>query len=532
MRKGKGILVIVSLFLMFSGCAKNGSLVVLHTNDHHGHPMAFYDYPCGDQGGLPARATFVESVRAENENVLVLDAGDLNTGRPESNFFKAEPDILAYNHIGYDALALGNHEFDVDEAGMQKQIAQADFPWLCANVKKEGQYIENVKPYIIKNYKGIKVAIFGLISSNTSKTGNPENIKGLVFENEIEVAKKLVPELREKADVVIALVHMGIYKLGAFKGKVRGSVALAEQVPGIDLVVDGHTHTKLSEPVMVLNIASGKKVPVVQAHHWGLHVGKGVFQITDGQVSDFKWNLEPINVQYRKKDKDGKKTYHYVGEKIEKDAELLAKLTVYKDKVDKVLDQVIGDATEVFSNKQTREKETALGDLVSDSQLWYMKKMGFSDVAFAFQNGGGIRATLGSGEIKKSTVYEVLPFDNSIVVVTLKGSDVLALFAQASGNIGHGSMPQVSQGVKFSIDKNAKKLIDLSINGKKVDPNKEYKVVTNSYLASGGDGYKVFKEKRLDFYDSSNMQRDAFIDYVIAKKGVVTPKTYNRIEIK
>ncbi len=174
--------------------------------------------------------------------------------------------------------------------------------------------------------------------------------------------------------------------------------------------------------------------------------------------------------------------------------------------------------------------ETALGDIVSDSQLWYMKKMGF-DVDFAFQNGGGIRATLGNGEIQKKTIYEVLPFDNSITLVSLKGSDVIALFDKAAGNVGKGAMAQVSDGVSFTIDTASKKVMNLTINGKPVDTEKIYKIALNSYLASGGDGYKVFKNK-VDFYDSSNMQRDAFIDYVISLGGKISPKTYGRITLK
>ena len=157
-------------------------ITILHTNDHHGHPVAFYDYPAAGQGGLPAQATLVKKIRAEVPNVMVLSAGDMNTGRPESNFFKAEPDIIGMNYIGYDAMAMGNHEFDPTQDEMQMQIAMSNFPWLCANVVKEnGDYVDNVEPYIIKEYDGFKIAVLGLMSKETAKTGSPENIKGLKF---------------------------------------------------------------------------------------------------------------------------------------------------------------------------------------------------------------------------------------------------------------------------------------------------------------------------------------------------------------
>jgi 5'-nucleotidase/UDP-sugar diphosphatase len=533
MRRFRFFASLFVVLLVLTGCAGisgytpsdvEHSLVVLHTNDHHGHPLAFFDYPSPGQGGLPARATLVKSIRAEAPNVLVLDAGDMNTGRPESNFFKARPDIEGYNHIRYDAMAVGNHEFDVDMAEMQAQIAAADFPWLCANAKIDGAYLPKVKPYIIKAYDGFKVAVLGLVTSRTALTGNPAHIKGIAFEDEVEVAAKLVPELKKKADIVIALVHMGIYDDAGM-----GSKRLAAEVPGLALVVDGHSHTPLEEPIMVTNKVTGKQVAIVQAKHWGLYLGRADLRFKSGEVTGLDWRAVPVNVKKRK-EVDGEKVHYFVDQEIAEDPELLALLKPYQDEVETLLSEVIGTAAGPFINDKTREEETALGDIVADSQLWYMRKMGF-DIDFAFQNGGGIRATLGAGEIQKKTVYEVLPFDNSICVVALKGSDVIALFDQTPATLGHGAMPQVSDGVSFTINQAAGKVENLRVGNQPVDPEKTYKIALNSYLAAGGDGYKVFK-KRTEFYDSSLMQRDAFIDYVVHKGGQIAPETYNRITIK
>ncbi len=533
MKKLRFLSSLLVIVFVVAGCAGlsdykpsavENSLVVLHTNDHHGHPLPFFDYPSPGQGGLPARATLVNDIRGEFPNVLVLDAGDLNTGRPESNFFKAQPDILGYNYIKYDALAVGNHEFDLNMDDMQTQIKASEFPWLCANAKRNGKYLKNVKPYIIKEYQGFRVAILGLVTARTAITGNPANIKGITFEDEVKVASALVPELKKKADIVIALVHMGIYDDAGM-----GSKRLAAQVPGLALVVDGHSHTKLEDPVMVVNTVTGNKVAIVQAKCWGLYVGKAVLKFKNGEVTGLDWSSVPVNVKRREK-KDGKKYYHFVDKEIKGDPALQAILKPYNDKVEAVLSEVIGSADGAFINDETRKQETALGDIVSDSQLWYMKKMGF-DIDFAFQNGGGIRATLGSGEIKKKTIYEVLPFDNSICVVSLKGSDVIALFDQTPKNIGHGSMPQVSEGVSFTINTASGKVENLLIGNRPVDPAKTYKIALNSYLAAGGDGYKVFK-KRSDFYDSSMMQRDAFIEYVSHLNRAISPQTHDRITIK
>ncbi|MBB6478633.1 bifunctional metallophosphatase/5'-nucleotidase [Spirochaeta isovalerica] len=507
---------IIAAVMMAVGCAsgpiapkdEEQHLVILNTNDHHGHPVAFYDYPADGMGGLPARATFVDEVRASNPNVLVVDAGDFNTGRPESNFFKAEADIIGYNMIGYDLLTMGNHEFDNDFATMQEQIAKSEFPWLCANVVNEdGSYIENVQPYIIKEYPTFKVAVLGLMTKETEQTGNPANVGGYKFLDGVEVAKELVPKLQKKADIVIAVVHMGIYD------ETEGSMRLAKEVPGIAMIVDGHTHTKTEEPVWVKNDVTGKDVAVVSSKHWGLFVGKTDLSFMNGEVTGLDFVLQPIN-----------------SETYEGRADIQAAMDSYVNKVDAVLSEVIGTATDVFPNDNTRKMETALGDIVTDSQKWFIENQGM-ECDFAFQNGGGIRATLADGEIQKQTVYEVLPFDNSIALIELKGSDVIALFDKAATNIGAGAMAQVSKEVKFVIDSASQTVAELKINGAPVDPGKVYKVALNSYLAAGGDGYGMLKNA-VSYYDTSLMQRDAFIDYVIHLGGTISPMTDGRITIK
>ncbi len=502
------------------------TITVMSTNDHHGHPVAFYDYPAAGQGGLPAQATLVKEVRAENDYVMVLSAGDFNTGRPESNFFKAEPDIIGMNYIRYDALGMGNHEFDPSAEDMQKQIADSNFPWLCANVvDANGDYIENVEPYIIKDYKNFKVAILGLMGTSTEDTGNPENIEGYVFRDEVEVANELVPMLKEQADIVIALVHVGLYD-----SEDKGSKRIARDVPGLALVVDGHTHTKVEEAVMVKNAQTGLDVPIVQAKHWGLYMTKSTISFMNGEVTGFDYELLPVNVKSRTKLDDGSSVYNFVGKGYEDDKELLKMLTPYVDKVDAVLNEVIGTATAPFFNGDTRKMETAIGDMVADSMLWYANSQNLN-ADFAFQNGGGIRTDIADGDIQKRTIYEVLPFDNSVAISTLMGSDVIELFALTPANVTHGAMPQVSKEVSFTIDVANNMVEDLLINGKPVDPNAEYRIATNSYLAAGGDGYKIFKNA-IEYYDTSLMQRDAFIDYVIDMGGTITPMIDGRMMVK
>ena len=172
--------------------------------------------------------------------------------------------------------------------------------------------------------------------------------------------------------------------------------------------------------------------------------------------------------------------------------------------------------------------QTALGDMVADSMEWYTQK---NDVDFAIQNGGGIRTDLPEGEIEKGTIYEVLPFDNSVMVLTMKGEDVQKLFDYiATIPRGEGAFPQVSDSVEFTINYNEKTCENIRINGEPIDPEATYKVATNSYMAAGGDGYSMFKNA-MNSYDTSMFQRDVFIEYVKHLGGTVSPDVDNRIEL-
>ena len=497
-------------------------LVVLYTNDTHGHPVKFQDGPVPDVGGLPARATLVRDIRSKNPNILVLDAGDLNTGGAESDFFKAEPDILGYNYIGYDAIVLGNHEFDNPIEVLKEQMAKARFPFLSANIRtKDGNYIGI--PYMIKQFAGFKVAVLGLTTKETETTGNPKNIKEILFEDEIEVAKKLVPELRKQADIVIALTHLGIYK-----GYDRGSKRLATEVSGIDLIVDGNTDTKLDAPIIINVPNSDHKTLIVEAWHWGLVLGRIDLWIRDRKVIDFKMELIPINLKKIVKKSDGTTGYHFIGKEIKEDEELLKLLQPYVDKVEAFLSERIGYAEKTFWNKEERKRETALGDLVADSLLWYMRKF---NPDFAFQNGGAIRAALPEGPIRKKTVFDVLPFDSTAVVLSLKGNDVQALFDYvATVQPGNGAFPQVSDGVSFTINRSTVRCENILIDGNPIDPDRTYKIVTNSYLGSGGDGYKVFL-KAVDRFDSSTFQRNILVEYIKHLGGNIKPEVKGRITV-
>ncbi|MGE5311244.1 MAG: bifunctional metallophosphatase/5'-nucleotidase [Nitrospirota bacterium] len=504
------------------GEAPRHHLVVLHTNDSHGHPVRFSYSGVPDVGGLPARATLVRKVRAENENVLVLDAGDFNTGRAESTFFKARPDLEGYNAVGYDALTLGNHEFDNPLETLKEQMNLANFPFLSANIKtREGGSL--ARPYVIKEFKGFRVAILGLTTKETERIGNPDHTKDLLIQDEVAVARRLVPKLRSMADLVIALVHLGIYDSPR-----RGSRRLASEVAGIDLIVDGHSHTRLDAPLMVKHGASDWTTTIVQAWQWGLVVGRVDLWFGGGRATDFAFEAIPVNLKTGEKGSDGSVKYTLMGEEIREDPVVVATLQGYVSRVDTLLSERVGRTAVALSSKDGRSQETALGDLVADATLWYTRHL---QVDFAFQNAGGIRTDLPRGEISRKAIYEVLPFDNTVVVLTLRGSDLEEVFHHI-GRLpeGAGGFPQVSDGVSFTINRVTGRCEDIRIQGKPLDPGRTYRIATNSYLAAGGDGYRMFLNA-VDRYDSSRFLRDVFADYLKHIGGVVTPAVGRRFTV-
>ncbi len=489
-----------------SGPSGRHTLVVLHTNDTHGHPAAFDLNPAKQVGGLPARATLVERIRQEHPNVLLLDAGDVNTGLMVSNLFHAEPDILGYNALGYDAMTLGNHEFDPPRPVLLDQMARAAFPFLSANVRtSDGGLL--AQSHIIRPFDGFSVAVFGLTTPETRETAHPAHVSDLRFEDPVAAAQALVPGLRRQADLVIALTHLGIDA-----DPDRGARRLAREVPGIDLIVDGHSHTRLDAPMVVEHPASGTRTILVQAWKWGLLLGKLDLTLQNGRIEKHAFEPVPINLDART---------------VPEDPELLALLQPYVDRAAAAGARVIGRAPAPFSNDRVREEETALGDLVADAMLWSAQAL---EPDLALQNSGSIRADIPPGAVTIGRIHDVLPFDNTVVVLGLRGRQVRAILDRsASLEPGHGGFLQVSRGVTLVLGPGPGPCRDIRVNGRPVEDEHVYRVAVPSFLAEGGDGYSVFREA-VRRYDTSRFQRDVLVDYIQHLGGEIHPVTEGRIQ--
>ena len=479
-------------------------LVLLHTNDHHGATLSK-----DGKYGLAERATFIKSIREANENVLLLDAGDINTGSALSNMFDAEPDILAYNAIGYDAVTFGNHEFDKSLEKLQSQMEKSTFPWVSANITfEDGDFLGN--PYIIKDFPGFRVGVIGLTTLRTLTIANPDS--SLVFGNEIETAAKYVEILKNQlnCDVIIVLGHLG--DVLEEENQIT-SQKLAETVSGIDIIVDGHAHTKMETPLVV------NGTYIVSANEWGKVVGMGTLTVKDGVLVGFDWKTEEITT-----------------EKYPRDGEIATILAPFEKGAESALKEVVLQTTDefIFGNKLSRKIEIPLGNFVSDAQVAYLESRGVK-VDFGFTNGGNIRASLPKGDVTRENILTVLPFENYVYVVTLKGSDVIDLFNFiGSINQGAGGFAQVSKEVSYTITYDETgmngEISNVLINGKEIDPTATYKIAVNDYLAGGGDGYEALT-KSIDTFNTSMLMSDIVIEYTKSLGSPISPKTEGRITI-
>ena len=494
----------------FAGCASapkrdanaEHSLVILHTNDHHGAVVSK-----GGKAGLAERATFIKQERENSSDILVLDAGDINTGTAVSNMFEAKPDILAYNKMGYDAVTFGNHEFDSNLEKIRAQQKESAFPWLSANIKEGKKYLG--KPYITKNFGDYKVGIFGLTTRRTLAIAAPD--KSLTFTDEIETAKEMVKVLRgkEKCDIVILLGHLGDI---AETDTHETSLKVAESVEGIDLIIDGHSHTFFAEPKVV------NGTPIVTANESGKYVGRAEMKIKGGKIEAFSWT--PVEI---------------TAEKFAPDADVAQIVKPFVDKTEDSLKDVVLKTTAPFEfgKKLTRYQEMASGDFLTDGMVWYLSTTGVN-VDFALTNGGGIRAEIEAGDVTKKAIITMLPFDNYVYVVTLKGEDVKALF-DFIGSIkqGAGAFAQVSSAVRYTItydDEGNGSISNVTINGEPIDEARTYRIAVNDYNAKGGDGYEVLTPS-IDTYTGSMLFNDVFIEYAKTFGEAVTPKTDGRITV-
>lgn len=473
---------------------------ILHTNDHHGHFWA----NAQREYGLAAQKTLMDQqrydVQAKGGGALILSAGDVNTGVPESDVLDAEPDIRGMNLIGYDAMALGNHEFDKPLSVLQKQQKWAKFPFLAANIYAKGSDKRLFKPWAIFNRMGLKIAVIGLTTTDTLRIANPQNVAQIEIRDPVKETEKAVAELRasDKPDVIIALTHMGHYDDGQHGSNAPGDVELARSLPPgtVNVIVGGHSHDAVcmaKENVSVADYQPGQPcqpdrqngVWIVQAKEWGKFVGRGDFTFHNGELTLDNYQLIPVNLKHKVKNLDGSETWLPYQEAIAQNGAMMKLLTPYQLRAGKQLAVNVGRSDSVFDGDRSkvRFEQMPLAQLILRAQ------MAATQADFAVISGGGIRTSLAQGEISWRDLLQIQPFGNQVVSVTLTGKELLNYLATVANiKADSGGFAQFSN---ISLVADGKSVSAVKINGEPLQLDKTYRMATNSFNASGGDGYPV-----------------------------------------
>jgi len=411
---------------------------------------------------------------------------------PESDLQDAVPDFKGMNLLGYQAMAVGNHEFDKPLSVLKMQRDLAQFPMLSANIYENGKRM--FEPYKVFNLGGLRVGVMGLTTEDTRKMALPDNVAHLDFRSPIAEAGKVVPELRRQADVVIAATHMGHYENGQHGSQAEGDVEMARAVSGIDLVVGGHTQNPAC--MKAENVLDRAYVPgtpcqpdrqngtwIVQAHEWGKYVGRADFEYRNGEFKLVNYTLIPINLKKPVKSADGQTTLVNYTSAIAENPEMLALLTPYQKFGQDKLNIQIGatDARLEGDRKLVRSQPTNLGVMVARAMMDKTR----ADLAIV--NAGGVRDAIAAGVITYKDVLKVQPFGNTVCTVDLTGQELTDyLNAAAKMTPGSGAFPQFA-GVELEIA--AGQASKVRVAGQALQLGKTYRLAINNFQASGGDGY-------------------------------------------
>ncbi|OAZ49325.1 5'-nucleotidase C-terminal domain-containing protein [Paenibacillus polymyxa] len=435
-------------------------ITILHTNDTHAHVVAN-----DKEMGFAKLAGIIDQYRAANPNTLLLDDGDTVHGTTFATLVNGESIVKVINKLRYDAMVPGNHEFNYGSKHLVELSKEIQFPVLSANIKQtDGTRL--FQPYTIKEVDGVKIGIIGLTTPETAYKTNPKNVEGIQFTDPAAEAKAAVDEIRSKVDVVVALGH-----LGQDASSKDTSLKVVKEVPGIDIFIDGHSHTVLEK-----GLIGDNGTLIASAGEYTKYLGVVDLWVDGGKV-----------VQKQAKLIDSTQAAD-----VQPNAEIAALIASIQKEQEPILKEVVAQTSVDLegAREKVRAGETNLGDLLTDA----MRDVTGADVALT--NGGGIRASIKAGTVTKGDVITVLPFGNQIVTLKVKGSDLQAALENGAASYPEpsGGFPQVS-GISFKIDTLAAKgsrVHSILIGGKALDPEATYTLATNDFTAVGGDQYTMF----------------------------------------
>lgn len=512
------IISVLSLYMVATAYAQEPyRLTVLHTNDTHSH----HEPQRNGDGGVARQAAVLKQIRAEGGNVVLLDGGDRFTGTLFHKYYQGQENVKLMNALGYDAMSLGNHEFDNGLDVLSQFADLAEFAILAANVEAgdDLSQLSNIAPSVVVEVGGEKIGLIGLVTAETPEiTINFEGKNKITWRDDYAAvvnaeAEKMVAEGVNK---IILVTHIG---LGV-------DSAVAAELKNVDVIVGGHSHTLLSDeykeagehnyPVTVED-ADGQPVYIVQAGDRTRYLGRLDLEFdAEGTVTRARGDVILLS-RYITPDPDMQAMVD----------ELAKPINALKETPVAGIDEQVVNSSVLLSNQDCRHQECAIGNLIGDALR------AETGAQIAIMNGGGIRAGIDEGPITIGEVLTVLPFGNTVATLKLSGADLQAALENGVSRIGAGSgtgrFPQVS-GLRYSFDASQEpgsRITAVEVQQEDgsyaaLDPTTEYSIVTNNFMRTGGDGYVQFNDNAIDPYDFGRPLEEVLIDYMIANNPVST----------
>lgn len=485
-------------------------LTLLYTSDVHSRmdpfPEAFYHKTYAGKGGIARIAAKARELKQQTPNALLLDSGDYLQGTPYFNFFKGEVELKAFQQAGFDAVTIGNHEFDNGVPMLRKALGNYAGPIITTNVTFSPDMGQR---YAVLKAGNVRVGLFSLLTE-VSGLVTPPNFQTAKYYDPIKVAQAAVEKLSKEADVIVCMSHVGIVPpwseedpAAHSSSKITDEV-IAQQVPGIDVILSGHTHAMVSNPIVIRS--GSHRTLIVSPGYGGGYLGKLDLVVKDGVVQQYDNNLVPLNSS------------------VAPASDVESLVAPYRAQMNQTIKQQIGTAQGDFKRYSGADFESSLNNLMADATLAAARKLD-PNVEFGISSSGTPRNYIVSGPITIEDAYYALPFDNKVVIVEAKGDKVVQMLTTQrrwTDNKRH-SIANAS----YTLHPSARKISEIVINGKPFDPSKTYKVAVNDYIADGGSGFSMVPGlKRIN---TDILQRDALIAY-IKQVGILYPQS-GRIKV-
>lgn len=479
------LLLIGALFFLLPNLANAEEVIIFHTNDMHSRILSSDDG--GKSIGLAEMSAAFKFTKSQNKNTFWFDAGDTLHGLPRINISKGENIVPLLNQAGISAFVPGNHDFNYSSEQLEKLAKKLKFPVLAANVVKKSNGAAILQPYKIFKSGNIKIGVFGLATPETAYKSAPKFVESIDFLNPVETAKEMVKILRPQCDIIVAVMHMGLDENSEFTSK-----RIAKEVKGIDIIIDGHSHTELHEGLTVGDTL------IAQTGCYEHYFGRVTINMQDGKIISKKAELLDADAVKKISANPNKKILNSIN-KLEKDNEkILGVVVAYTDR------KLSGERSLV------RCRESEIGDLVADAFKW---KTG-ADIAVT--NGGAIRTDLPAGDVTRGNILEIMPFGNILEKAEIDGKSIRAMLEHSVRAYPEalGGFLSVS-GIKFSFDPAqpaGKRVQDIFINGELLDENRIYTIAAPDFLFTGGDAYTMLKgSKVLGIFGAVD---DVFTEYI------------------